>query len=153
MDQIGNEDEFLSLVFNVENSIGTIGFFGQKNELLYCITHTEMLSLWNIETAEKVGEYTDIREQLSLTVPINYLIDCSYDINSNKLYLLSGTSDGHCVALEVVPGCVLPSFTLPSVHTEVIRSIYWEHKENRIITGGEDSRIVSWTPTASSTTF
>ncbi len=38
----------MSLVYNVEQPINKIGFFGPSNEFLYGVTSTEMLSFWNL---------------------------------------------------------------------------------------------------------
>jgi hypothetical protein len=38
----------ISIVYNVEQPINKLGFFGPSNEFLYGVTSTEMLSFWNL---------------------------------------------------------------------------------------------------------
>jgi hypothetical protein len=83
-------------------------------EFLYCLTHVETLSIWNIaevscsKTAKfilfssclyvadfmqevKVADFPTLRESLAQAAPTDYFISCSYEADLNKLFLFGGT--------------------------------------------------------------
>lgn len=47
--QMNDEDEAVVSVLNTEQSVSKLGFFGAQSDMLYCITQSEMLSLWNLQ--------------------------------------------------------------------------------------------------------
>ncbi|KAJ3046405.1 WD repeat-containing protein 89 [Rhizophlyctis rosea] len=86
-----DEDDALYQVIK-EDSVHKIGYFGPSYEYLYCLTHMETFSLWQFSEAERVYQFGDIRMQTP-EAKVDYLIDCAYDAETQRMYLLSGSQE------------------------------------------------------------
>ncbi|KAJ4787967.1 WD repeat-containing protein 89 [Rhynchospora pubera] len=64
-----NDDCNLISVMNVETSVAKVGFFGNENQKLWCLTHIE-------------------------TLKVDYFVDCHYSSTEDLLWLIGGTSSG-----------------------------------------------------------
>ncbi|KAI1315946.1 WD repeat-containing protein 89, partial [Mortierella claussenii] len=89
-----DEEEGLLVVSNTGASINKIGYFGPSAEYIYCLNHMETLSLWNSDDADAIHQFGDIRgaSNPSLGLTLDYGIDCQYEPESGRLYLLSGSN-------------------------------------------------------------
>ncbi|KAF9984970.1 WD repeat-containing protein 89, partial [Mortierella antarctica] len=89
-----DEDEGLLVVSNTGASINKIGYFGPQSEYIYCLSHMETLSLWNSEEADAIHQFGDIRgvSKPAMGLTVDYGIDCQYEPESGRLYLLSGSN-------------------------------------------------------------
>jgi WD40 repeat protein len=85
------EDDALYQVIK-ENSISKLGFFGPGAEFLYSTTHMETFSLYKFENADGLSRFGDVRKKSDF-VSIDYCIDCSYDMNTQHLYLVAGSQE------------------------------------------------------------
>ena len=61
--RIPNEDDAIESIVNVESAVSKIGFFGSQLENIYCLTGTETLDLWNLQTAQRIHHFDRIRDE------------------------------------------------------------------------------------------
>ncbi|KAI5074676.1 hypothetical protein GOP47_0010637 [Adiantum capillus-veneris] len=163
-----NDDEGLDMVMGVGTSVGRIGFFGKSQEVVWCLTHIETLSIWDFEEGSKVADFNDTRTKASANwaLPsVDYLVDCHYSHGAERLWLIAGNNSG---SLGYFPlsysdnqanasnntGMIGPvSAVLDGGHTSVVRSVWSpSHCKDNLTgyggmfcwTGGEDGRLCSW---------
>jgi len=168
-------DETLENVLSVEQPVGKMGFFGTHNEYVFCLSQVETLTLWDIEHAQKVADFPDIRDQLSVaakrarpSITIDYLVTCLYHPIAERLFLVAGTSNGDLALCHVnkndVQLCSLNGSKSAESdrekkkngssidgHTDIIRDCVLLH--SHLLTGSQDGRICVWgsLPSSSST--
>ncbi|KAG2237484.1 WD40-repeat-containing domain protein [Thamnidium elegans] len=134
------EEEMISAV-NSGSSVNKAGYFGPNAEYIYCMTHIETFSLHTLE-GDTICDYGDIRN-IGLT-QVNYAIDCNYDPISQRFYLITGSNTGTVDFFHVNIGQLQHCQQLQGGHTDVVRSLYWNHATQSILTGGEDGRLCAW---------
>ncbi|EGC37774.1 hypothetical protein DICPUDRAFT_76622 [Dictyostelium purpureum] len=141
-----DDDDAIIQVINAEDSIGEIGFFGDQYQYLYSLSHTEKLTLWDLVSGNKIKHFNEIRTVLSerYGYQINYLVTCLYDKSSNQLILFAGDFEGTGYVFLVTNDDVIEISKLPSVHTDVLRNVYWDKFKSELITSAEDSKIAFW---------
>lgn len=142
---VADGDEAIISILNTECPVRRIGYFGKDDEALFSLSTTETASFWHCATAQRVGDFQNIRTHLQA----DYLVDCMYDNNSDVLTIMSGDYDGGAKISVVEPTTLRVIGTLPSGgHSATIRCTKnyssKTHSGMRIITGGEDSRLCSW---------
>lgn len=98
-----DQDEWLQNVLNTENPVSRFGFFGPKADYLWSLSCVETLSLWNIDECERVSDFANIRDHLSVAanMPIDYLIDAHYDQQQQRVFLATGCNTGDLVLAHV----------------------------------------------------
>ena len=105
-------DETLVASMQLEADVSRIGFFGPQAEYLYAITTTEQLSLWHVDRALRVStlEGADVRVAMGRAVGchIDYLVDCAYEREAQRLYLLAGNNNGSVALFHVNRGALQP---------------------------------------------
>jgi len=143
---LGNENKALEQVYPIEDTISKIGVFGPSNEFLYCYTTFSNFYIISIEKEEIIADYKDIRNILSTIggITINYLLECQYNPATNQFFIVSGTYSGIVVIFEIKNGNIEPYAILSEGHKSQIRCMNWEYSTNKIITGGEDSKLCLW---------
>ena len=86
-------------------SVGRIGFYGTSSERLWCLTHTEELSLWDWDACTQRAGFRETRAAAAAAataaasgsgsgmsaLPIDYLVRCNYSAATDQLFLLAGT--------------------------------------------------------------
>ncbi|GMH02662.1 hypothetical protein Nepgr_004501 [Nepenthes gracilis] len=154
-----NDDDHLESVMNVGTSIGKVGFFGLKNQKLWCLTHIETLSVWDWKDANVEADFQEARSfasDSSTQDHVDYFVDCHCSNGDNRLWVVGGTNLGTIGYFPVnysdkVIGS--PEAILRGGHTGVVRSvlpssnILGGHPQNHGIfgwTGGEDGRLCCW---------
>ncbi|XP_071923270.1 WD repeat-containing protein GTS1-like isoform X2 [Coffea arabica] len=60
-----NEDDHLESVLNVGTSIGKVGFCGDSNQKIWCLTHIETLSVWDWKESIMEVNFEDARSLTS----------------------------------------------------------------------------------------
>ncbi|KAG1050917.1 hypothetical protein G6F43_006845 [Rhizopus delemar] len=139
-----DEEEALISVVNSGSSVSKAGYFGPEAEYLYCMTHIETFSLHTLE-GDLICDYGDIRN-IGLT-QVDYAVDCSYDPISSRFYLITGSNTGTVDFFHVNIGQLQHCQQL-SVgdlgHSDVVRSLFWNHPTQSILTGGEDGKLCAW---------
>mmetsp|Transcript_25922 Transcript_25922/g.24763 ORF Transcript_25922/g.24763 Transcript_25922/m.24763 type:complete len:385 (-) Transcript_25922:191-1345(-) len=136
-------DEAVVSIFNTECPVRRIGFFGVEEDAMYCLSTTETASFWHCTSAQRVGNFPNVREELGM----DYLVDCMYDCRSDTLRLLAGDYNGDSKIAIVTPTALQVAEETPKGHSATIRcSKYYTSGSGveRLITSGEDSRVCSW---------
>ena len=138
-------DDAVVSILNTECPIRRMGYFGNDDEAMYCLSTTETASFWHVATAQRVCDFSNIRSELES----EYLVDCIYDTASDTLSILAGKYDGSAKLAVVEPTGLRVTAQLPSGgHNATIRCarnyICNNQQQMRFITGGEDARLCSW---------
>lgn len=146
--RIPDEDDAIESILNVESAVSKIGFFGPQMENIFCLTSTETLDLWNINTAERIHHYDRIRDDCNANgILTDYLIDCVYDTQSSELFLLSGNHEGNLNAVNIGGGNaqLQHAAALSGGHKACVRCVYYDADQMALYSGGEDARLCKWT--------
>ncbi|KAG2201658.1 hypothetical protein INT47_003884 [Mucor saturninus] len=138
-----DEEEAMVSAINSGSSVNKTGYFGPNAEYIYCLTHIESFSLHTLE-GDLICDYGDIRT-IGLT-PVKYAIDCSYDPATQRFYLITGSNTGSVDFFHVNVGQLqhCQQLNIQGGHSDVVRSLYWNHATQSILTGGEDGRLCAW---------
>lgn len=104
---IAGEDDALVGVLCVGSAVASMGFFGPRAAYLWVVTEFDGLSLWNLGSAERVGDFPALRMQfLEAALPVCYLAGCHYHPASQRLGALAGGHDGTLRWCDVTPSAV-----------------------------------------------
>ncbi|KAI3449495.1 hypothetical protein Pfo_006160 [Paulownia fortunei] len=155
-----NDDDHLVSVFNVGTSIGKVGFFGEANQKLWCLTHIETLSVWDWNDARTEATFEDARALASESWTldhVDYFVDCYYSTEEDHLWVIGGTNAGTLGYFPVKYGSTntigSPEAVFQGGHTGIVRSVLpmssingRTSKRHGIFgwTGGEDGRMCCW---------
>ncbi|KAL6515985.1 hypothetical protein OROGR_019290 [Orobanche gracilis] len=156
-----NDDDHLVSVVNVGTSIGKVGFFGDTNQKLWCLTHIETLSVWDWNNATADAIFADARSLASESWAldhVDYFVDCHYSTEEDCLWVIGGTNAGTFGYFPVEYGSVKsigsPEAVFQGGHTGIVRSmlpimssIPGRNSKSRGIfgwSGGEDGRMCCW---------
>jgi WD40 repeat protein len=151
-----SEEAALKSVLNVQTPLRKVGFFGPSLEGIYCLTGSETLSVWHHESAQRICDFgVDVRDKLSTLAegaPVDYLVDCRWDVSRQELSLVAGNHAGDACMYRVDAGSLSLSHFLQGGHRGDIRS--WCHLSNSsiFVTAGEDARMCEWNRLGSATT-
>ncbi|KAG0002084.1 WD repeat-containing protein 89 [Entomortierella chlamydospora] len=145
-----DEDEGLLVVSNTGASVNRVGYFGPNSEYIYCLSHMETLSLWNSDDADAIHQFGDIRgaSNPALGLMLDYGIDCHYESESGRLYLISGSNEGNINILHVMANSLQLCQVMRGGHSEIVRSTCWDSKRGILFSGGEDAKLGLWTSDA-----
>eukprot|EP01006_Ploeotia_vitrea_P053168 TRINITY_DN67760_c7_g1_i4.p1 TRINITY_DN67760_c7_g1~~TRINITY_DN67760_c7_g1_i4.p1 ORF type:complete len:384 (-),score=173.41 TRINITY_DN67760_c7_g1_i4:248-1399(-) len=142
---VGNDlDDTLDGSMNVEQTVARIGFFGAELEYMYCLTNVETLSLWHVVKGQVMLSMSDARQRMSKATGVNvdYLIDCVYVADQQRLFVFGGTNNGTVVVCHVNVDAISPVAVLKGVHDDVVRDVVASGPT--IYTCGEDGKVVGW---------
>ncbi|CAN1184779.1 WD repeat-containing protein GTS1 [Linum perenne] len=161
-----NDEDDLDSVINVGTSIGKVGFFGDKLQKLWCLTHIESLSIWDWEEGKCETNLTEARALASESWAldnVDYFVDCHYPGEGEKLWVIGGTNAGTIGYFGVNHRGAIgsPEAILGGGHTGIVRSVLpmmsgTTHGPLPINggafgwTGGEDGRLCCWLSDGSS---
>jgi len=144
------EDSVVS-TFNTESPVARFNYFGENHDAIYALSGNETLSFWHHPSAQRVAEFTNIREGLG----VDYLVDCFGPASSNDIYLLAGTFEGRGVVAQMLPTGFNQLSSFEGGHTAQIRcgSAAFSSSADglptvRLTTGGEDARLCKWSTAA-----
>ena len=142
-------EEAIVSVLNTECPVNKFGYFGVDYEGIYSLSTVETLSFWHYPSAQRVAHFPTIREGLNA----DYLVDCYNIPNTNEIYLLAGDYNGQGVISQMEPNRFNVKSYLTGGHSANMRCCSANFMSPtpiggvRLITGGEDSRLCSWTTT------
>ncbi|XP_074304622.1 WD repeat-containing protein GTS1 [Silene latifolia] len=154
-----NDDDHLESVLNVGTSIGKIGFFGQSNEKLWCLSHIETLSIWDWKEENIIADFQEARSMASngwTRDDIDYFIDCHSSSEDDRLWVIGATNAGTIGYFPVnyinARAVGSPEAILEGGHAGVVRSIVPTSKLSKQYvsksifgwSGGEDGRLCCW---------
>jgi len=162
-----SEESAITNILTVQSPIREIGFFGPSSEAIYCLTGSESMRLYHKDDAACRRDFgpqfrEDLSNQLGLhgsnnvvnskgtsarsqaICPIEYLVDCHWDVERQELSLLAGSSKGDGAVFHVGEQGISPLTYLRGGHRGVIRS--WSSNADRssFFTVGEDARMCEW---------
>lgn len=146
---VEDDDDALLTVMNTQQPVTRMGFFGPEEEYLWATSTVHTLSLWKIKEADRISNFTDIRNQLTqdVGVDVNYLLGCYYNAESERLFAVAGSAGGVLVLSHVQTDAVQPFAILQhdAGHNDVVRDCLVFDQDNKsVITGGQDSKICVW---------
>lgn len=135
------EDTVVSIM-NTECTVGKFGFFGPSQEGIYCISSIETLSLMHFPSAQRIANFTDIRENFG----VEYLVDCLEMGDDSELLLLCGNHNGQMELLALQPGQYRRTGCRFNGHSETVRSaiLLSDSAKHRLITSSEDGRMLQF---------
>ncbi|KAI3773141.1 hypothetical protein L6452_04344 [Arctium lappa] len=152
-----NDDDHLESVINVETSIGKVGLFGGTYDKLWCLTHIETLSIWDLTESRLEANFEDARPLASNSWAldqVDYFVDCHYSAADDRLWVIGGTNSGNLGYFPVTYGggrrsILSPEAVLHGGHSGVVRSVCMRSGMNQTHgifgwTGGEDGRLCCW---------
>lgn len=146
---VPEEEEAIVSVLNTDCPVRKFGFFGEG---LYCLSTTEIPSFWHVSSAQRLGHFPHARRELG----VDYLVDCLYCPATESLTLVAGTYAGQGLLAHVDPNFISLAATLPAGgHKATIRCASLVASSasgvHSFVTGGEDSQLLQWSATSSST--
>ncbi|XP_051118699.1 WD repeat-containing protein GTS1 isoform X2 [Andrographis paniculata] len=149
-----NDDDHLLSVLNVGTSIGKVGFFGEANQKLWCLTHIETLSVWDWAVSSTEANFEDARALASeswILDNVDYFVNCHYSNEEDRLWVIGGTNGGTVGYFPVEYGKRKKIGSAEAVfqggHTGIVRSVLPMSTRHHGIygwTGGEDGRLCCW---------
>ncbi|XP_043710927.1 WD repeat-containing protein GTS1 isoform X2 [Telopea speciosissima] len=155
-----NDDDHLEAVMNVSTSIGKVGFFGEMNQKLWCLTHIETLSVWDWRNGDVEANFENARSLASdnwTMDHVDYFVDCHYSAANDTLWVIGGTNVGTLGYFPVSYGgqksLGSPEAILEGGHAGIVRTVlpmsdrYGGSAFGQGMfgwTGGEDGRLCCW---------
>lgn len=152
-----NEDDHLDSVMNVGTSVGIVGFLGERNQKLWCLTHIETLSIWDWKDGKLETNFEDARTLASNSWrlgPVDYFVDCHYSVEDDNFWVVGGTNGGTIgyfpVKYRGTRSILAPEAVLDGGHSGVVRSVVPTRvgptQSQGVFgwTGGEDGRLCCW---------
>ncbi|XP_038981740.1 WD repeat-containing protein GTS1 isoform X1 [Phoenix dactylifera] len=155
-----DDDNHLESVMNVETSIAKVGFFGQMNQKLWCLTHIETLSIWDWEEGKREVNFEEARSSASdrwNLDHVDYFVDCHYSKVDDRLWVIGGTGSGTLgyfpISHEPLGVIGSPEAILEGGHAGVVRTVLPASSSHGGLasakgvfgwTGGEDGRLCCW---------
>ena len=155
-----SEELALKSIINIGSPLRDVGFFGPNLEGLYCLTGSETMSVWHHDSAQRIGDFGDVRNHLGdlAGLKIQYLVGCAWMEVEQELVLLAGNHEGDCVLYKVDAGSMEVKKVMSGGHRGCIRSFVPVSSNSNsnagngnrngtgacFITAGEDSRLCEW---------
>ncbi|XP_063704339.1 WD repeat-containing protein 89 [Culicoides brevitarsis] len=143
------EDDALLVSFNTESSPSQAFWYKKDNlDHLACITDTNDLQLFNVETQDKVHEFkrSEIATQLKRNSPIDCcLLGCYVEKDDVFFVGTSNFNKGECLrSLKLSQKMTLePSYNFVRAN-QIFRCAEYNEKAKILFTGGEDGRVQLW---------
>eukprot|EP01127_Copromyxa_protea_P020641 TRINITY_DN6926_c0_g1_i1.p1 TRINITY_DN6926_c0_g1~~TRINITY_DN6926_c0_g1_i1.p1 ORF type:complete len:343 (-),score=68.99 TRINITY_DN6926_c0_g1_i1:37-1065(-) len=149
-----DEDEAFIDAISTEQSISQMGFYGDSNSFLWCLTPTEELNLWNLDNEEQPNVATwklDLRETLSTKskLEIFNLIGCSWEQQKSLLYLFAGSLKGEIGVFSVIGKEITHISSLTDTHSDAVKAVC--ALGDSLWTAGDDDIVGVWKKASSST--
>ncbi|RKP17184.1 WD40 repeat-like protein, partial [Rozella allomycis CSF55] len=142
--KLGNEDESLQMVLNEGTSVSSFNFLGNSKEYLSCLTHTENLSVWDLNNVTRIKSYGDLRTPF-LETPSKF----NYALNSmtfdNHLYTFCGSQSGALYLYHIGLNEIKLYESFLNGHSDIVRTCEYNQQKDYFISGGEDGIISFWT--------
>mmetsp|Transcript_12312 Transcript_12312/g.23558 ORF Transcript_12312/g.23558 Transcript_12312/m.23558 type:complete len:407 (-) Transcript_12312:74-1294(-) len=140
-------------VCSVGTAVRHVGFCGNNSSNIYCLTGSETLSLWHVESATAVRDYGwETRSRLSQAagIAIDYVVDAGWNETTKQLMVMAGTSAGDSVLYSLGGNSneFRAEYLLQGGHRGVVRA--WTPLQptmSAFMTAGEDARLCEWRPT------
>ncbi|KNE67053.1 hypothetical protein AMAG_19649 [Allomyces macrogynus ATCC 38327] len=138
-----DEDEDLVGSMPSGSSVNKVGWFGPAGEYVWMSTHIETFSVWSAE-GDLLKDFGDVRQHSTASTPIDYVVDCEFDPATQRLYMAAGSHSGSLSLLHVSLDGLQHCQTLPTAHTDVVRSVALDFTTGQMVSGGEDAKLALW---------
>ena len=138
----------LLAILPVEEPVRSFGFFGKEGEYLHAETFNHNASLWRLSDEECIVNWRSLREDLAARCPLPVDQLLKFCAVESQLMLMCASFDGEVSVWRVAMAgdrepSLQPFATLTNVHNGIVRDVIWRERR-KILTGGEDARIVEW---------
>nr|XP_022346016.1 WD repeat-containing protein 89-like [Crassostrea virginica] len=143
-----SEDDAISWTFNAESSVAKIGWTGERQTEVYCITHDDSFFVWDSVEGDDICNKTDVKDKLQESDSAEYIVDCLY---IDVLYLAMGTHSGDLILTTASDPQKIVK-TLKGGHTATVRCLHWDNSTHTLLTGAEDSLLCKWSDCVQKTT-
>ncbi|NWX82749.1 WDR89 protein, partial [Nothoprocta ornata] len=149
-----NEDDALISTCNSDSSVSFIGWSGKDYQQVYCVTHDEGFSWWDLaqlDTEEPITllHVLDVRAAVCIeNDTLNYLVGGLYHEKADKLLLIGGTSTGNIHLISCGLDGLNVVGALRGGHAAAVRSFCWDATDESLLTGAEDAQLLLWKPGA-----
>jgi WD40 repeat protein len=161
-----SEEAAIQNVLSVQSAVREVGFFGPQSDGIYCLTGSESLLLYHKDDSVCRKDFgPNLRNDLAHQIlgssannhnnhnecpsPIEYLVDCHWDMNRQELQLLAGNSRGDCAIYNVGDQGISLRNRMQGGHRGVVRA--WNHLSSSVfVTVGEDARLCEWNQVSNS---
>ncbi|KAK8812234.1 hypothetical protein WA158_007468 [Blastocystis sp. Blastoise] len=136
----GNQDESLVTILNIDSAVERLGWWGENMEMIWCISMTRGIFLYNSRTSDLIKGIADATNILeNRNIILDYLVGLIF--NENTPLLLAGDEQHN---LYVIQFNDKPSVINTLVgHKDIVRCYTILNK--CFITGAEDSSLCIWT--------
>ena len=161
------EESAITNILTVQSPVREIDFFGPNSEAIYCLTGSETLRLYHKDDAVCRKDFSpQFRQYLShqlerdernsivhsqptrtksrTVCPMEYLVDCHWDVQRQELSMLAGSCKGDGAVFRVGEQDVSPISYLRGGHRGVIRAWSSNYNRSSFFTVGEDARMCEW---------
>ncbi|KAK6630663.1 hypothetical protein RUM43_014648 [Polyplax serrata] len=142
------EDDALKHSLNTESSVGKVRW--HKNNSISCITHTEVVQLWNMEGGgpDLTLSREDTAEALQkLNSDDSYVVDIHQKSNDN-LFLIAGSAGGkgECLKVLEIEKNKVTTTTEFVGNRQIVRTSTYNPLTKMLCTAGESGYISVWKP-------
>lgn len=80
-------------VFQTDSGVANLGWFGSNLELIWCVSMTRGLTVWNSTTGDRLTEVTDFYPLHSEKgIEVDYVVGC-IEVN-HELFVVGGDQNG-----------------------------------------------------------
>ncbi|KAJ1983380.1 hypothetical protein H4R33_004771 [Dimargaris cristalligena] len=144
--QQADEEDAITAVGNTSSTVNRAGWFGPSAEFIYSLSPLENFSLWSVQSdgLDPVHQWSDIRRFGGPSWTPDYAIDCHYNPRTQRLFLLTGSHEGQVQSFHVGADDVQLCQVLNHGHAELVRAAIYSPDQAALISGGEDSRLTTW---------
>ncbi|XP_007902036.2 WD repeat-containing protein 89 isoform X1 [Callorhinchus milii] len=150
------EVDALLATCNSDSSVSFVGWSGEEGAQVFCTTHDEGFSLWDLthlETEEPLAlvRMNDARETTEIDgSALDYLIGGFYHHRTRRLLVLGGTHLGklHFLSCEAGADGLTHLYSPRDAHSATVRAFYWDSEDESVVTAGEDAQLLLWKPGA-----
>ncbi|XP_078688689.1 WD repeat-containing protein 89-like isoform X1 [Branchiostoma floridae x Branchiostoma belcheri] len=110
--------------------------------------HAPVATIKHMKDKEVTTETDDVTRKSNTLGAVDYLVDCLWDAQQQKLLLAGGLHSGRLNVYKVKrkKKTLKPLYSLGDGHLSTIRCLHWQDKTQSLVTGGEDGLLCLWKP-------
>ncbi|KAJ1650191.1 hypothetical protein IWQ61_008940 [Dispira simplex] len=145
--QQSDEEDALVAVGNTASTVNRTGWFGPRAEYLYALSPLESFSTWVMseDGMDLVHRWPDVRQGGGANCHVDYALDCHYQPETQRFYLVTGSNSGQIHIFHVGMHDMQLCQVLEGGHKEPIRAAVWNANQSFMVSGGEDNTLCLWT--------
>jgi len=141
-----SEDDALQTTSNALSDVARIGWCGEDNNCVYCVTTDNMFYIWDGLEGDEYCAIDDLQKLFGESpCPVDYLVDCIPELtDKDSAVLVGGTQGGTVQLVSSSPRSPQVISSLTDGHSALVRCSHWDKRTNTLLTGGEDSLLCLW---------